>query len=938
MMRIEVATRLSASQKDKGDLLEELSERVLQQQQFQVESQVRKTASELDLLCKHKVSGRTMYAECKAHRDNLSANVLKNVLGTLHLHEYDEAWLITTGPLGKDAKGFVDEWNKKPSGERQRLSVYSPERLIELLCSSNFVIRPPVTDAEGLVAERAALGEWTLLLTEYGLFWAVVVLVSGVPSGTLVFDAKSGQPATDVTMLRRIGETDTSLANLDLEVFSKLSARFQENQVLTGAPHVVQVQSGDDRADYRPARPEHFVGRKEAQDRLLELLTSIRVQETRTRVFAVTGDSGMGKSSLIAKLRDRCANVRNRGKFFLYAVDVRAATDPIYIHASLIAALNCAAQAGYGSAPTAAFNVSNYSDPLASESIAVYLDSLDASQQVLCLVFDQFEELYSKPELFAVFEEAQKLFLSAIGACSSLMLGFAWKTDSTVQQGHPAYFMWHRLADHRFEVGLSPFTHSEASTALTVFERAIETRIRPELRRQLIESSQGFPWLVKKLCLHLWEQIRQGTSQEELADTLDVASLFDRDLQSLTKGEATCLKAVAKSAPADWSEILDTYGEEVLRALQQRRLVVRSGDRLNVYWDIFRDYLLTSSVPSLPYTYLPSSPSIRSFLSVAALLDHEHAKTLAELSQGSGVKEGTAQNIIHDLLMFGVATGSTQHVVLDERAESASYEHVLLRMRDVLRRHALTRQLGRYERGETIRQEDMINTLKAINRAAQHRARTWRLYADRMGRWLVATGLAVAERGGWRLQDRGDVLIPKTRRQRLGVFLGDAPPARVLEAMAWLKANGPAEPRIIKAAGFRNAVSVLQRFGIARSAVEQAGVSMKEPLTECTNLERLWHAAQGEDTIRLVAEFLDGYPSADDEAIASHVVASLNSKWTRATRIRVGNGLRQWAQWTLHSSSATQVPPAPRRRRKKKRQTEQYSGPTLFGSESPTLD
>jgi hypothetical protein len=109
---------------------------------------------------------------------------------------------------------------------------------------------------------------------------------------------------------------------------------------------VVQVQSGDDWADYRPARPEHFVGRREAQNRLLTLLNTIRSRETRTRVFAITGDSGMGKSSLIAKLRDRCANVRNRRKFFIFAVDVRAATDPNYVHASLLAGLSTAAKAG----------------------------------------------------------------------------------------------------------------------------------------------------------------------------------------------------------------------------------------------------------------------------------------------------------------------------------------------------------------------------------------------------------------------------------------------------------------------------------------------------------------------------------------------------------------------------------------------------------------
>ena len=85
--------------------------------------------------------------------------------------------------------------------------------------------------------------------------------------------------------------------------------------------------------------------------------------------------------------------------------------------------------------------ITNFADPLESPSIQEFLTQLDQKGQVICLVFDQFEELYSKPEVpREVFEATQSLLLSAIAAQSSLVLGFAWKTDSTVQQDHPAYY------------------------------------------------------------------------------------------------------------------------------------------------------------------------------------------------------------------------------------------------------------------------------------------------------------------------------------------------------------------------------------------------------------------------------------------------------------------------------------------------------------------
>ena len=144
------------------------------------------------------------------------------------------------------------------------------------------------------------------------------------------------------------------------------------------------------------------------------------------------------------------------------------------------------------------------------------------------MVFDQFEELYSKPELFEVFEDARRLFLSATHLSLNFVLGFAWKTDSTVQQDHPAYYMWHQLSDHRMQVELRRFTKTETSNAIAVFERELQEKLNPNLRRQLIESSQGYPWLLKKLSIHLFEQIRSGISQFEIVDrALDVTSLFE---------------------------------------------------------------------------------------------------------------------------------------------------------------------------------------------------------------------------------------------------------------------------------------------------------------------------------------------------------------------------------------------------------------------------
>ncbi len=910
-MQIEVASAPDMLSKEKGDLLERFAEDFLRTQNYEVETQVRVTAAELDLLCKHRVKGLTLYIECKAHRDPLSANELTKLLGTIGFKNYDEGWLISAGELGKDAKGFQHEWEQRPYEDRRKLIIYTPGRIIDAFAAAGLIHLPPSVPLLEGVSEGIRIGDWMLLVTRNGRFWAAPTIEHGVPSGVVVVDATTGLPVIDAGLLREIGKTDTSLATLDLEFAARKPPSTSPATASTSPDKVVEVEHGDSWADYRPARPQDFVGRVDAQKTILSLLEDVRKRRTSTRVFAITGDSGMGKSSLIAKLRARSRNLRNRGRYFIYAVDSRAATNATYIAASLIKALREAASKGFGEVAANCIAISDHADPLSSALIQAFLESLERKRQIVCLVFDQFEELYSKPDLFAVFEEAQRLFLSAVSAVSSLVLGFAWRTDSTVQQDHPAYYMWHRLRDHRFEATLGPFPQSESSLAVTLFEKELGEALRPEIRRQVLEISQGYPWLLKKMCIHLFQQLRAGATQAELVETLDVAALFDRDLHQLTHAEDTCLRLIARTAPADWYQVLETSGPEVLRALQDKRLVVRSGDRVNVYWDIFREYILSGAVPSIPFSYIPSSPSLDSFLRVASALSRETGLTPAELSTVSGLGEKTVGNVLRDLRMFGVASGSYSAPRLTSEMRSGDPGEVLERVRRVLRRHALTLELTKLGEGVTIKVDQIAEFLGALNRTASHRAETWSIYADRMAHWLVAAGLLVREgQTGWRRRDV-DHVVPPQLRMRLrarGPFTGDAPPHRVIASLKWLSQHGAKRKVEIEHAGYRNAVVVLSRLGLA-SKNPDGTVDVATHVSGSSNYrEAVWQAVSAEETVRIAVEMLREQPTLSGTAIGKEIGKRFSQQWSPASNTRIGNALRRWAEWIIAGEDAGEVP------------------------------
>lgn len=900
-MLIEVIKLQDTPNADKGNLLEGLAEEFLKTQGYEVSLQVRVTASELDLLCKHKVSGKEVYVECKAHKNSLSANILKNLLGTVDFHEYSEGWLVSTGPLGKDAKGFMDQWEKKSSGKRERLCIYTPDRVLNSLLNANVISPQPNEKVVELIQELdLSIGKWLLLITPWGKYWVCTILLNGIPKSLMLFSARDCRQISDENLFEKIKSSDFSLRHLEFSSFED-ARQSMEKIACQEDTAIIEVEFGERWFDYRPARPEHFVGRKTAQRELLQFFTDVKKCRTDSRIFAIKGDSGIGKSSLVAKMRDVAKDSQKPNNLFLYAVDMRAANDATYVSSAVIKALKSAASHGFGHQDN--LEISNYTDPIQSESIRAFLSECDRKHELIILVFDQFEELYSKPELFTVFEETKRLMFSAIAASSNLVLGFAWKTDSTVPQDHPAYHMWHQLSDHRFEVSLKTFSHSDAKQSLNIFETELGEKIRPELRRYLLENSQGYPWLLKKLCIHLYEQMQNGLSQHEMANrSLDIASLFDQDLNSLTDLEMGCLKLVAKNAPMDWYEVLESAGHDVVQSLQNKRLLIRRGDKLNLYWDIFRDYVLSGTVPSIPFTYIPQSPSLDALLRVSLELDDAEGKSLQQLASGSELQESTVRNIIHDLDQFGIIDIADNKITIDNHLTDLSVRSLLSNIRILFKRHALTELLKKNNSVKTAGTEQLIAYLKYINPTAQHHIRTWTTYAQRMAMWLQVLGLITLANNKVIYHDQGDIVegdVGKGSRARKRiVFIGDTSPAKVVEALDILK-NGTRSKVSMQNAGYRNACAVLYRFRLIE--LTSAG-EFRIPEYSTANrlsVESVWAEANKEDSLRMVISKLKKEPSMAPVQIGSFVAESFGRDWKEASRIRIGNSLRQWASWLM---------------------------------------
>jgi hypothetical protein len=915
-MKIEVALNKSASTKEKGDLLEDLTEKLLTAQSYEVIKEIRFTAVELDLLCRHKVSGKEIYVECKAYRDKkIDANILKNLAGTLLFKDYSEAWLIGTSDYGKEAKGFVKEWQNKPNDQSTKLSFYDPEKVIESLVSAGVIKSRPEDKAAEYAGSENLIGEWVLLVTKYGMFWAAATLSGGIPSGVICYYANNNELLIDPKLLEKISETDTSLNKLDFSLMKSKAARSTEINT-TKVVDVVQVQTGEEWTDYRPARPEDFVGRTKDINYIFDFFKNIKDRKTDTRIFAITGNSGMGKSSFIAKLKSKASNYQNKNKFFVFPVDVRAATGSEYIYSSLLNSLKSAQNSGFGD-ENINLILSDVSNPLNSETIKVFLESLESKNQIVILVFDQFEELYSKPELFEVFEKAKSLLLSAASVKHNFCLGFAWKTDSTTHGEHPAYFFWHELSDYRVSRKLVPFSDGESGAVISIFEKEINQKLHTDLRHNLIASSQGYPWLLKKLCIHLYEKIESGVDQNDLLENkLDISSLFKEDMDELEPGEAACLKLIAQRAPVDWFEIIETSGPDTLRSLINRRLVIRSGDRLNVYWDIFREYILTGNVPVIPLRYLPST-DFSSLYKVVKYLDHDIKISVQDLVRKAALSEGTIQNIGSDMIMFGVANREAGLYTLSADILNGNETSILKAIREKFKKHAFTHAFKEKSTQSSVTVSVLIDTLKQLFPDNKYAEKTWHSYTVRLCRWLELCGFIEVSGNGWIYKDRGNVVTERLkterRRRKSNIFTAPSSPASVLDTLNWLEEKGKVAKKGDKPKGYQNALTVLRRFELV--VIENNNYVLElDRLHKFSNYsEAIWIGANSESILLEVVKLIEANSDISGKNIGSIIADKYELSWSDASRLRYGGAIRQWAYWLHEGKIISEIPKCPGR-------------------------
>ncbi|MEQ8154933.1 MAG: restriction endonuclease [Clostridiaceae bacterium] len=884
---IEIAVSENISNTEKGRLLENLGKDILESMQYEVIEEVRMTGIEVDLLAKHKVSGEEVYVECKAHKDSLSADVLTKLLGNVTFYNVSSGWLLTTGTLGKDAEGMKLNWESRPAEIRRKLQIYTNDRIINTListhtiCNTSFVVS---------IKDKIISNEHTLLINEYGRFWIIPLIEAqaGIPYGVMVFDSKTGNRINDKSIIEKISKINCSFKDLEWINEDAGDSSNMVTSIIEESQSIVTISGGDKWSDYRPSRPEDFVGRDKILGSIFDLFNNVLNRKTDTRLFSITSPSGWGKSSVALKLIDISKSKKNKNKFFIYGVDVRTAISNRYPELALKACIEEAVKSKFIYVKDNTIKITSINNPFDDPSMRQILKQLREEQKVIVLFFDQFEETFSKKELSTLFDNVRKLSYAVDAIKENFLLGFAWKTDLSIPADHSAYYMWHMLSDRRREFELTQFSEKDISKALSIFSKEVGANINPILKRYLTDQCQGYPWLLKKLCIHVYTSLENGIDQNEiLGKSLNIKELFEKDLRMLTPDEDRCIFEIAKESPADYFKITEIFTDTIVQGLLNKRLVLRRASRLILYWDIFKDYVLTKTIPEIYVNYIPQM-TFTTFTKTLLLLLKEKESKIDTLADKLGNSKRTVENIIIDLAMFGIVEKLDDKIVLTQFDLEAALKIVY----DFFKSHIIIKKLRDINAPINI---DEFNSI--FSSIYQYKDKTKSAYINKLLGWLKDLKLIkvsgniisikedASEGPGLILNDNSGYVI---YRRKTALFLGQTSPVNVMELINYINKNKCSKLELYNA-GFRNALSVLESVGAIdyEKDIPQINITFDEIINRIKKT----------DSFKATSEFLLKNKDASYIDVGKYVGSYLGKRWSESSQKRYGGALKLWNKY-----------------------------------------
>lgn len=750
---IHITLEEGKSNKAQGNCFEDLIRKLISIHQYEVRGNINLTGMEIDLVAEHKYNKETLYVECKAKQKVKSDELSKFIFNVTH-KRIDKGYFFRTQELESQAGGMLSEI--RSDDRYNNLTFFEPAEIIQMLLDAKMIYEPSSE------ISQLSISKQILAVTYFGDF--LIYLIhdhNAIPTKCVIVNANSNSKNISKEHSDLLKSRIPEIGNLELIQLTK-AARLSETKSqakIESLETISEVQESENWYDYLPASSskKHFVGRDEIRTQILGFFKKVQSKSTNKRVFYLNGKSGWGKSSLVLEIKGRCRNKHYKKKFYTIAIDTRSAISDNFAALALKKLIESAIQDNFISKDLFLDNIKFNStvDLLSSESIQKLLQKLEIENKCLILIFDQFEDVFRKKDFFKTF---YKLLSDVTDKRPNLIVGFSWKSDFFIQGGDPAYHIWQQAKEQALEFSIGEFGEREIDGVIKQLEDTIG-KLNVSIKNRIKESSQGLPWLTKKLCIHILDQINSGTAKEDLIESnLNISELFKNDEERVDADELKALRLIAKRAYDgnffDETEVGELIHADVISSLLHKRLIIRSGANYNIYWDIYRDYLVTGLIPKIGESYLIRQ-GVNLCLEVFLLFKEDERISIETLHDRHPKRIGleTLNNILIELRNLGMVQKQDENYFVSSDLNITKNNFIKF-VTDKFQNYTPYLSLKSLNSAK-ITKTDVIQVLKKIFKQ-EYQDNTWDTYAKTLINWFLMSNLELKQRLIEPKKGRGD--------------------------------------------------------------------------------------------------------------------------------------------------------------------------------------
>ena len=486
--------------------------------------------------------------------------------------------------------------------------------------------------------------------------------------------------------------------------------------------------------DYKlPASPEYFIGRESNLEIFFEYINQYKTRRTKISILQILSKSGVGKTSFILKTE----SLINSTDDFSIVIDIRdlnSTLDLIKITQKYVKKLNNELKL-------------NFELPLTFKRCnEFFIDSnkiLKEHKRYTIINLDQFESIIFKTgESEVIFD----FFFSIVNQCSQYYLVITRKSDLIVSLDEKVNINLEKLNNHSYSILLPDFNKEDSIEMISKLHDYFKRNVNSELTQAILERSNGFPWLHKRICYHVLRLYNKGMSQDNIIKSgLSIEDLFKEELEQLDELDKDFLKKVVQYLPAnlnDLDEIFedDEHFKKRIRKLRNFRIIRLKGNTLDTYNDFFKEYIINGKVPLKKKYILKIGPgAIEKWFSIIV---NKGYMNIDMILQNETIKKGTLYNNLAEMKNLELIEYYKGKIVVNMDAEISLKKD---KFKTFLKSKLLENDLfngkngiiDKASRKQELDLNDIVNILHEMFPVVDREKDTWKNYAKTIIRWLL---------------------------------------------------------------------------------------------------------------------------------------------------------------------------------------------------------